>query len=597
MPLVTLCGLRAQPKLNGAVGRVPDTESPGQISLDERVHVELLPCYRFAASPWGTFFPEERRETRVVAAKKRNIRVLEGEDTAARTLILRQIEETVGKAAEGSFREATIACRLGGGWQSNRSDFEYATVSPQECLELLAQVLRFSPPVQAIELDFALTDDLCAELARIFGNRDSNPVVRKLGVSYTHRTTTRGQLTDRGLLALTDAMHGTGALEELCAESFGRNEPGQWNSVHGWNADISADVATAFGEVVGVGRLKGLLRRQGFLSRDSSEESSTQIKSPTQLEIGYGQVSAWTASNLPLLCSVLDNNPQISKFTLVFGPATSSDSVATLVRSLRRLHLQSLSVAGCKLSDDAVEELIPALHSVTSISLNNNEIGPRGATAIANILTQPDCVLRELDLGSNNLGDAGVSALALSLTTNTSLVHLFLPHTKGATLDGIASLAEALENNCCLESLDLRHSLLVVDAGGPSPDHIFACFNEMLRTNVTVNSLYLVEHLPSGTDGDPLAAFDRMLRENRDSRREAVREALCLMFCWENLYECGRLQQLGAVPTGVILDVVVASARSRRARSRAEQNFETGVIAGEVVDKRAGPSFLLPPVG
>jgi hypothetical protein len=91
--------------------------------------------------------------------------------------------------------------------------------------------------------------------------------------------------------------------------------------------------------------------------------------------------------------------------------------------------------------------------TLTSLDLENNDIGAAGATALATAL-QTNTTLTSLDLANNNIGAAGATALATALQTNTTLTSLNLDGNYiGAS--GATALAMALQTNVILTSLNL----------------------------------------------------------------------------------------------------------------------------------------------
>ena len=91
--------------------------------------------------------------------------------------------------------------------------------------------------------------------------------------------------------------------------------------------------------------------------------------------------------------------------------------------------------------------------SLTTLDLEKNSIGVKGAKAIAEAL-KDNTVLTTLDLNSNSIGDDGAKAIAEALKVNTVLSTLYL---RGNSIgnDGAKAIAEALKVNTVLTELDL----------------------------------------------------------------------------------------------------------------------------------------------
>ncbi|CAM9904207.1 unnamed protein product, partial [Choristocarpus tenellus] len=94
--------------------------------------------------------------------------------------------------------------------------------------------------------------------------------------------------------------------------------------------------------------------------------------------------------------------------------------------------------------------------SKTNIFLDRNCIGADGAAALANML-KVNRTVRTLSLEWNGIGTSlqGVESLARALQVNCSLTSLVLCNNK-ITAQGAYVLAQALRGNCTLKELDLR---------------------------------------------------------------------------------------------------------------------------------------------
>ncbi len=132
-------------------------------------------------------------------------------------------------------------------------------------------------------------------------------------------------------------------------------------------------------------------------------------------------------------------------------------------------------------AQDTLERLHANDPSLTVLSLYDNQIGPAGAIALADVL-RTNTSLTRLYLDGNQIGDAGAVALAEALRTNTSLTTLDL-HANQIGPEGTVALAEALKVNTSLTTLDLRYSQI-----GPGRAHALA---EALRTNTSLTELNL----------------------------------------------------------------------------------------------------------
>ena len=118
--------------------------------------------------------------------------------------------------------------------------------------------------------------------------------------------------------------------------------------------------------------------------------------------------------------------------------------------------LQAARVVDCGLGDEGAVALARALRTCATslqwLHLGGNQIGPRGAAALAEALPRS---VRVLGLERNALGDEGAAALASLLQRNDTLALLDL--SRNAIHDaGVLPLLDALARNDAIEQLDLR---------------------------------------------------------------------------------------------------------------------------------------------
>ncbi|OAJ44014.1 hypothetical protein BDEG_27312 [Batrachochytrium dendrobatidis JEL423] len=111
--------------------------------------------------------------------------------------------------------------------------------------------------------------------------------------------------------------------------------------------------------------------------------------------------------------------------------------------------------------DDGMLETIflpmVGLSLVRHIDLSYNEIGNRGAFAIAKVL-KDDNAMETLILKSNNIGSEGVIAITKSLAYNEKLIHLDLSENNIGD-DGGMAMASLLQSNNYVSNLDLSNNL------------------------------------------------------------------------------------------------------------------------------------------
>lgn len=112
-----------------------------------------------------------------------------------------------------------------------------------------------------------------------------------------------------------------------------------------------------------------------------------------------------------------------------------------------------------RVNDTEVEGLVKTLLAaegvhIEQLSLAFNHIGDRGAEALAQLFSRPDCPIRSLNLAHNSIGLAGIRALCAALRGNTSVVELVLSGNDVGNEGGMV-IAEMLAANGALISVDL----------------------------------------------------------------------------------------------------------------------------------------------
>jgi len=145
-----------------------------------------------------------------------------------------------------------------------------------------------------------------------------------------------------------------------------------------------------------------------------------------------------------------------------------------------------LSHWSIRLANDGVSVLAESLQrmqrmQLSSIILNNNDIGPAGATSLSSALSK-NATLTRISLTSNVLGDSGAGAIAKALKSNNTLRSLDLEE-NGIGQQGATALAEALVTNRGLESLHLSEN--------PFGDPGAVSLGNSLTLNSTLITLWL----------------------------------------------------------------------------------------------------------
>eukprot|EP00741_Cyanophora_paradoxa_P007574 tig00001155_g7326.t1 len=225
------------------------------------------------------------------------------------------------------------------------------------------------------------------------------------------------------------------------------------------------------------------------------------------------------------LASALAENGTLTELDLS-DCGLRGEAAAALARPLesRYCALRSLRLSRCAIADDgcaALAGVLPRAARLTALDVSANGITHRTAVALFKALGE-NATLKHLALAANPIGDEPLSYLAASLRQNGTLTGLVFGSQSaghagiGCTSEGASAIAEALEQNRALTSLDL-------DSNGVD-DRGAAAFVRVLRWNRSIIHLDLTENR---CGEEALAAVRDALRLNREYfwRRDAQRGA------------------------------------------------------------------------
>ena len=152
-----------------------------------------------------------------------------------------------------------------------------------------------------------------------------------------------------------------------------------------------------------------------------------------------------------------------------------SDSTITI------LNLNNLGVDCSIVKKLASPLLANTCLCVEDLYLENNWIGPEGATCVARILLEDKCI-KVVSLANNPIGSMGAMALASALESNSTLEKLNLGHC-GIDDAGVHKLAASLKRNNSLKYINLE--------GNPiSNEGVNSLFNCIYDTSNGITSLW-----------------------------------------------------------------------------------------------------------
>ena len=160
-----------------------------------------------------------------------------------------------------------------------------------------------------------------------------------------------------------------------------------------------------------------------------------------------------------LLTGVIDSVQRNNLLTGVIDSVQRNDLLTGVIDSVQRNDpsVDTLNLRYCEFGDKEMMSLAAAVAKntvVTSIALEDNDIGAVGAKALATALLH-NTTLVNLNLCGNDIGDDGLEALCGALRGNCTLTSLDLSR-NGISATGIASLMGALQHNFNLTSINVK---------------------------------------------------------------------------------------------------------------------------------------------
>ncbi|KAL4647515.1 NLR family member X1 isoform X1 [Arapaima gigas] len=223
--------------------------------------------------------------------------------------------------------------------------------------------------------------------------------------------------------------------------------------------------------------------------------------------------------------------------------------------------LDELNLSSCHLTEDLLEMLRPAFLRTRRLNLQFNNLGPESCNMLKDLLLDPSCAIKSLQLCDNALLELGAKNLLEALSGNCSLRQLDLMHT-GLGDSGTIQLAEKLRYHTGLEQLNVAYNqigdsaaLQLVEAcrDHPTMHTVHLYLNQL--SEVGKQSLYInssvsgstrkVKVLASVTEGADLSEdwhpILSVIRENATSWEKARVHEQLQVFLRD--LESGRRQQ------------------------------------------------------
>ncbi|KAI2656244.1 NLR family member X1 [Labeo rohita] len=159
--------------------------------------------------------------------------------------------------------------------------------------------------------------------------------------------------------------------------------------------------------------------------------------------------------------------------------------------------LNELNLSSCHITPELLQMLWPAFHHTSNLNLQFNSLGPESCIPLRDLLLEPNCTIKSIQLCDNYLTDTGISHLLEALSGNHSLQRLSLMHT-GLGDQSAQLLAERLGQHEMIQELNVAYNnigdsaaLTLVDAcrEHPSIHTVHLYLNQL--TDVGKQSLYV----------------------------------------------------------------------------------------------------------
>ena len=165
----------------------------------------------------------------------------------------------------------------------------------------------------------------------------------------------------------------------------------------------------------------------------------------------------------------------------------NTSELELIVTSLRRnQYLKQINFGDFGCSDKAVMIVAAVIpHTVIqAVRLYNNNIGPKGAVALAEACKHESCVVEELDLSNNNIKDEGAIAFANVFKTKAIKLKVLYLRLNKIGDKGAITLFEGLvagKDYCALEQLWLSENL-ITNKGAIKISPLLKQLNHHLKT-------------------------------------------------------------------------------------------------------------------
>ena len=170
-----------------------------------------------------------------------------------------------------------------------------------------------------------------------------------------------------------------------------------------------------------------------------------------------------------------------------------SEGLSMMLYALCNSSIEELSCCGCGIKSIDIDTNFFPNH-LTVLNLNNNNINTDGCRRLSKLLQKGECALTNLFLNQNGIGCDGVEILADAIQDNSSLLSLNLSNNKIKD-DGVAALVASLQSNTKLRQLCLAKN----DVSDQGKIMLLKLVIDISSINATLQSNHTLETLEVGS--------------------------------------------------------------------------------------------------
>ena len=312
-----------------------------------------------------------------------------------------------------------------------------------------------------------------------------------------HPTLQEKSVNNLGCRVTTDV--DVNALSQLCSEYCDSMRTGFIRYVGGLSDDGVVVLAEFFQHKCGS-------RELDLSDSGTSDDGTVSLAKALHHNSTIHTLTLWSnrisGEGAVALAGALHHNSTLQSLVLYSNNIGDDGTVALADVLHHNSTLQTLNLTSNSIGDDGAVALADALHhnsALQSLVLSNNMITDDGAVALAEALLENQSLQSLYVYGNDGIGDRATGEFVEALTQNSSINKVGLPgrckeyaikcpnyyqiHTKLSFIEGAVALADSLQHNSTLQSLDLSNKGIDVEKA--------VALADSLQHNSTLQSLDL----------------------------------------------------------------------------------------------------------